>query len=76
MFSFTDKIIRNRFLCFLVKGFRLGTSLPNPTMLLVFDNQGLDYVDTLVSEDDRSLIHTVNLEEQALLAVFWGAKPS
>jgi hypothetical protein len=60
----------------LTKSFRLGTSLLNPTLLLVFDNQGQENVDPLVSEDDRSLIHTVDFEKQALIAVFWGTKPA
>jgi hypothetical protein len=60
----------------LTKGFSLGTSVPNPAIFLAFDNMGLESLNPLVSKTDASLISTVNLEKQTLLAVFWGGKSS
>ncbi len=60
----------------LTKSFRLGSSLPDPALLLVFDNPGLENVDTLISEADRSLVETIDFENLALLGAFWGVQPS
>jgi hypothetical protein len=59
-----------------VRDYRLGTPLPDPALLLVVDKPGLETLDPLIDKDDLSLVSTVNFEEQALLAVFWGAKPA
>jgi hypothetical protein len=60
----------------LSKSFHLGSSLPDPALLLVFDSQGLKNINTLVSEADRSLVQTIDFEKQYLLGAFWGVQPA
>jgi hypothetical protein len=59
-----------------VQGFRLGATLSSPALLLAVDDQSLEAVASLIDEDDRPLLRSVDLEEQALLAAFWGVKPT
>ncbi len=58
------------------RGFRLGSGLPGPGLLLAVDDKSLAAVASLIDENDRSLLQGLDLNKQALLAAFWGVKPS
>ncbi|MDW8395946.1 MAG: protease complex subunit PrcB family protein [Anaerolineae bacterium] len=59
----------------LARGFRLGGSLSQPTLLVATDPAGRDALSALVAGDHRALIEAVDLQQEALLAVFRGTMP-
>ena len=59
----------------LARSFRLGGSLPDPSVMVQLDRQAVAALEKMINQEDFEKVLGVDLQENALLAVFWGQKP-
>lgn len=59
-----------------VKGYKLGGTLTQPTLLVAYDRISLDKLASFISKKDQTSLELLDLKKETVVAVFLGVMPS